>query len=510
MWAAQRNISASVITALIGIVAVLIATPMIIDHVGKAAYGVWTISMAIVIYIGIIEAGMAPAVQRYIAVARGADDHAGAARVFWSTLAFYLSIGLVAALIIELLAPQIAGRFDFPSELEQQATELLRIVGLAVPLGLAMAALANLLQGQGRFGSIAFTAALGSIGYLAAIVFLVDSGATLAQLGWAVIVQQLVLLLSRAVLAAGSLTQRPGFVTGEDAVAIAGLSARLQLSVASLIINGQSDRVVAGLVASPAVVAEVGIASQLSESGRLVAAAPLVPIFNRFASLQGPADEAALLRLFSKVDRLWITAAIGATLIGIAAAPSLISGWLGSGFALAGAFAAMLIAAYGSNLLFGVRISYLRACGSASLEARLATLLIALNLAFTVPLAIVFGANGVVAGTLIAYLIAGAWFAARFRRYAPEAARVPGAALAAAILWGIVFALIGGGLAALAASAIPPGWALVPIAFVGVASWAGYLACTLRIRPTPSGLRHWRKELEAQPALSTESTTQSP
>jgi O-antigen/teichoic acid export membrane protein len=373
-----------------------------------------------------------------------------------------------------------------------------------------MAALANLLQGQGRFGSIAFTAALGSIGYLAAIVFLVGSGATLAQLGWAVIVQQIVLLLSRAVLAAGSLTQRPGFVTGEDAVAIAGLSARLQLSVASLIINGQSDRVVAGLVASPAVVAEVGIASQLSESGRLVAAAPLVPIFNRFASLQGPADEASLLRLFSKVDRLWITAAIGATLIGIAAAPSLISGWLGSGFALAGALAAMLVAAFGSNLLFGVRISYLRACGSASLEARLATLLIALNLAFTVPLAIAFGASGVVAGTLIAYLIAGAWFAERFRRYAPEAARVPGAALAAAVLWGIVFALIGGGLAALAASAISPGWALVPVGFVALASWAGYLACALRIRPTPSGLRHWREELEAQLALSTESTTQSP
>ena len=53
MRTAQRNISASVITALIGIVAVLIATPMIIDHVGKAAYGVWTVSMAIVIYIGI-------------------------------------------------------------------------------------------------------------------------------------------------------------------------------------------------------------------------------------------------------------------------------------------------------------------------------------------------------------------------------------------------------------------------------------------------------------------------
>jgi hypothetical protein len=170
----------------------------------------------------------------------------------------------------------------------------------------------------------------------------------------------------------------------------------------------------------------------------------------------------------------------------------------------------MLIAAYGSNLLFGVRISYLRASGNASLEARLATLLIALNLAFTVPLAIAFGATGVVAGTLIAYLIAGLWFSSQFIRYAPEAARVPGAALTAAVLWGILFALIGGLLAALAASTIPTGWALVPIGVVGAASWAGYLACALRIRPTPSGLRDWREEFAAQLGSSAVRTTQSP
>ncbi len=510
MRTAQRNINASVITALIGIAAVLIATPLIIDHVGKAAYGVWTVSMAIVIYIGIIEAGMAPAVQRYIAVARGADDRAGAARVFWSTLVFYLSIGILAALIIELLAPQIASLFDFPSELEKEATELLRIVGLAVPLGLAMAALANLLQGQGRFTSIAVTAALGSIGYLTAVIWLVASDATLAQLGWAVIVQQLVLLVSRALLAAGSLRVRPGLVSGEDAVAIAGLSARLQLSVASLIINGQSDRVVTALVAPPAVVAEVGIASQLAESGRLVAAAPLVPIFNRFASLQSPDDRAALGRTFASVDRLWITATAGATLIGVAVAPSVIRGWLGSGFGLAGAFAAMLIAAYGSNLLFGVRISYLRARGSGSLEARLAVLLISLNLAFTVPLAIIFGAGGVVAGTLIAYLLGAGWFTRKFRDHAPEIEERSVGALLRAALWGVLFALVGGALAALAASAIPVGWALAVVLAVTATTWAGFLACSLSIRPTPAGVKRWRSELADQFAARASSTTQSP
>jgi len=507
---AQRNISATVITALIGIAAVLIATPLIIDHVGRSAYGVWTVSMAIVIYIGIVEAGMAPAVQRYVAVARGANDHAGAARVFWSTLAFYLTIGVAAALVIELLAPQIAGLFRFPPALEEQAISLLRVVGLAVPLGLAMAALANLLQGQGRFSSIAVTAALGSVAYLAAIVLLVDGGATLAQLGWAVIAQQLVLLLSRAALAAGSLRQRPRFVSGEDAVAMAGLSARLQLTVASLIVNGQSDRVVAGLVARPAVVGEVGIAAQVAESGRLVAAAPLVPIFNRFSSLQAPDDRAVLACVFAAIDQLWIIATLGATLIGAAVAPSLIRGWLGTGFALAGSFAAILVVAYGSNLLFGVRVSYLRARGSAGLEARLAVVLMALNFAFTVPLAIAFGASGVIVGTLCAYLIGGGWFASRFRGYAPEAARVPAAATAAALVWAVLFALIGGALAALAASAIKPGWALLPVALITASSWGAYLSCAIRVAPTPRGVRAWRDRLADQLRGRDESTTQSP
>ncbi len=507
---AQRNIGASIFTALIGIGAVLIATPMIIDHVGKAAYGVWTVSMAIVIYVGIVEAGMAPAIQRHVAAARAEGDARGAARVFWTALLFYLALGLLAAALIELLAPQIAGLFNFPAALELQATELLRIVGLAVPLGLAMAAVANLLQGQGRFSTIAVTAALGSVGYLTAIVLLVGANVSLSQLGWAVIAQQLVLLLTRAALVVGSLRVRPGLVSGEEVVAMGGLSARLQLSVASLIINGQSDRVVAGLVAPPAVVGEVGIASQLAESGRLVAAAPLVPIFNRFAELQQPQSQAGLARLFELLDRLWLKAALGGSLIGVAVAPSLIRGWLGAGFALAGGFAALLVAAYGSNLLFGVRTVYLRASGRAGLEARLALVLIALNLLLTVPLAIAFGATGVVLGTLVAYLIAGGWFALRFTAYAPEAPSAALGPLLGAGGWAVLFALAAGAAAAGAAVLLPTGWALLPIALIGAGAWGGYLCCSLRIAPTPSALRRWRTELEAQLAGTRPSTIQSP
>ncbi len=383
MRTARRNAIASVATAVTGIAAALIATPLIIHHIGRAGYGVWTVSMAFVIYLGIVEAGFAPTAQRFLALARGGGDERGAALVFWSTLAFYATIGLLAFVVVEALAPQIASVFRFPPRLEQDAADLLRIVGLAMPLGLLVAALANALQGFERFTAVAITSALGSLAYLGALVLLIDRDVSLAGLGWAVIVQQGVLVLTRAVLVVDVLRTRPGLVSRDDARAMASLSARLQVSVMSLIVNGQSDRVVAGIVAPPAVVGQVGIASQLAESGRMVAAAPLVPVFNRFSALHGSGDEPGLRAAFARTDRAWVVGVLGAVAVGIACAGPLVTGWLGHGYALAGAFATMLVAAYGSNILFGVRVAYLRATANAGLESRTGVVLMILNLVFT-------------------------------------------------------------------------------------------------------------------------------
>ncbi|MFM9127500.1 MAG: hypothetical protein ACKOTA_08085, partial [Solirubrobacterales bacterium] len=114
-----------------GIAVALIGTPLIIDHVGKSGYGVWAISMAAVIYLGIVEAGFAPVVQRRVASALGAGDQEGVVRVFWSTVLFYLAIGALAAALVYLLAPVVAPVFGFPASLEEESVELFRLVALA-------------------------------------------------------------------------------------------------------------------------------------------------------------------------------------------------------------------------------------------------------------------------------------------------------------------------------------------------------------------------------------------
>jgi len=506
MHPTRRNAVASIATALVGIVSALVATPLILHHVGRSAYGVWTIAMALVIYLGIVEAGLAPAAQRYVAMAIGAGDRRGTARVLWSNLAMYLALGLLACGLVELLAPALVGLFGFPAAQHGEAIRLVRVVGLALPLGLVVAALTNTLAGLGRFTAIAVTGATGSLAYLGALVVLTRAGASLSQLAWAVVAQQALLLLLRGGLVLDVLLTRPAFVSRRTAREMAAMSAKLQVSVASLLVNGQSDRVVAGLVAHPATVGQVGIAAQLAENGRLVAAAPLVPMTTRFAELHGTGDGEELARAFREADRSWCVALAGGVLVGTACAAPLVRAWLGRGYGDAEAFAAMLVLAYGANLLLGVRFAFLRATGRAGAEARAGTLLMVVNLVCTVPLAIAFGAGGVIAGTLLAYLLVTGWVAARFGRMAPEVEGLHPRELVRPAAVALPLAVLAGAWGMGAAAVVPAGLALVPVALGAGAAWLAHLALCLRVRPTPAALRAL---LAGQPPRGT-STVQEP
>src|SRR3954454_25007632 len=116
---------------------------------------------------------------------------------------------------------------------------------------------------------------------------------------------------------------------------------------------------------------------------------------------------------------------IGGTLIGLGALYPLIAGWLGPGHTRAAVLAAFLVAGTGFSMLTGTGVGYLRALGRPGLEGKTGLVVVGLNLALTVPLAIAFGAIGVVAGTFGAYVYGVFWFMGRFWRAAPELSRPP-------------------------------------------------------------------------------------
>ena len=137
--ALSRNVAASVLNAAAAVSISLVTVPLILDAVGTAGYGVWTLGLALVLYASILETGFGPAVQRFTAFARGGGDVAALGRLGWTTLALYATGGVVLGGVLALLAPPLVDLFDLPPRLHADAESMFRVLGGALALALLAA-----------------------------------------------------------------------------------------------------------------------------------------------------------------------------------------------------------------------------------------------------------------------------------------------------------------------------------------------------------------------------------
>ncbi len=474
----SRNVVASLASACFQIAAALVVIPLIVDAVGKAGLGVWTLGQAVLLYVVTAEAGIGPSVQRFVAVARGGSDDERVVRLWWSTVLLYVVGGAVGAALVAALAVPLTRLFNIPAELESQAVDMFRLIGIVIALGLLAAAAANVLQGLERFVIVSLSSAAGSATFIVAVAVGLSEDGDLVTLAWAALWQQLVMLVLRlGALATFLRRHRPGVIDARSVRDLLAFAWRMQAVVASTIINNQTDRVVVGVISPAATVGQLGVASQVAEAGRLVAGAALTPVMNRLATEHGRPDS-RLLEQYGRLNELWLTTVVTGATLGLFALHPLITAWLGDDFEDAVLFGAFLVVAYGANLATGVSVGYMRAVGQPGLEARYGMLLIALNLAGSVVLAILAGPYGVVAATMTAYILGTAWFFHRLRRARPELPPQPVVRLARRF----VLAVVAGAGVLLAGEAlvdaIADGFALVAVAFLALVAFAGLMAGT--------------------------------
>jgi O-antigen/teichoic acid export membrane protein len=223
----------------------------------------------------------------------------------------------------------------------------------------------------------------------------------------------------------------------------------------------------------------------------MLGAAALTPIISRLSAVQGTGDQRRLHADFQRINHLWLLVIVGGTVVGAASVYPLITAWLGHGYGEAVVFAEILVVAYGLSVLAGTRLAYLRATNQIGLEARTGVLVVAANLAFTVPLALWLGGIGVVIGTLLSNVVGVTFFVVRFNRLAPPVAPMPLARLVRAMALAVLFGALALGWGAAMVWLLPAGVALPPTAIGVVAAFLGYLAVTTGIRPTRAQLSAW-------------------
>src|SRR5215210_9068764 len=132
--ALSRNVAASVVNAGAAVSISLVTVPLILDAVGTAGYGVWTLGLALVLYASILETGLGPAVQRFTAFARGGGDHAALGQLGWTTLGLYALGGLIFGGALAALAPVLVNLFDLPARLHADAETMFQVLGGALAL----------------------------------------------------------------------------------------------------------------------------------------------------------------------------------------------------------------------------------------------------------------------------------------------------------------------------------------------------------------------------------------
>jgi O-antigen/teichoic acid export membrane protein len=489
--ALSRQVAASVANAAAAVAISLVAVPLILDAVGTAGFGVWTLGLAIILYASILETGFGPAVQRFTAFLRGRQDQEALERLAFTTVVLYALTGVVLGLLLVAVAPLLVDLFDLPPRLRADGTTMFRILGGALALALLAAGTGNLAQGLERFGLLAWSAAAGALAFLVAVAALADARG-LPGLAVASCIGQGVTLLVRAVALAGTLG-RPRPMHRQELRTLVGFSARLQVTAFSELVNWQSDKVVVGIVATPATVGQLGIGAQFADGGRLLAGAVLSPVHSAFALAAGAGDEEGLRRRFGELHRLWVLGVLGGAVIGAASLPALIEAWLGDGYGEAALLGAGLVLASAAGLSTGTGVAYMRAIGQPGLEARMGPLIVAANLALTIPLALAAGARGVVIGTLGAYVIGATWFFSRLRHHVPaspvhsarEAVKIVAVALVAAAL------SLGLGLAA---TATLPTVVALPFVAAGLAlALALYAVGVVGVNPLREALRTARR-----------------
>src|SRR5436309_13123576 len=112
-----RNlVSSYLLSGVVGVVA-LVMTPVLVDGLGKSAYGVWALSSSIVLYFKLLEFGVGKALPRYVSDHAVDGDDEGLSRAVSTALAVLSMLAGIAAIGALVLAALFPLLFSLPASL---------------------------------------------------------------------------------------------------------------------------------------------------------------------------------------------------------------------------------------------------------------------------------------------------------------------------------------------------------------------------------------------------------
>ena len=175
----------------------LVLTPIIIRHVGKAGYGIWTVVYSFVGYYGLLNLGVRSAIMRYVArqAARGEKQALG------ETVGTASAMFLVTGVLVVVLSLSLAGPLSRFFSIEEQYRETFRIVvwvlGVSTAFDFLSSVVASVLAAYERYVVINVVNSLTFLGRAGVIVVALNLGGGIPVLAYATLGMAVATLIAK-------------------------------------------------------------------------------------------------------------------------------------------------------------------------------------------------------------------------------------------------------------------------------------------------------------------------
>ena len=125
--------------------------PFILNRIGESAYGVWAFTIAISGYMGILNFGFRPAINKYVSQYSATGEWGKIRNLLQASLFSYSFCAAVILLICIILSININVLFNIPAEFEKIAAVLIFMVGVQMSCGLLAVVFGGVISGLQRY-----------------------------------------------------------------------------------------------------------------------------------------------------------------------------------------------------------------------------------------------------------------------------------------------------------------------------------------------------------------------
>ena len=116
-----RNVSSNYVAQLVSLATIFFLTPFVLGHLGRAGYGLWALTLAIVGYGVLLDLGLTGAAVKYTADLHARGEYEEANRVIATILTLYTGLGAAFVALAGVLALVVPRVIEIPAEFEAEA-----------------------------------------------------------------------------------------------------------------------------------------------------------------------------------------------------------------------------------------------------------------------------------------------------------------------------------------------------------------------------------------------------